>query len=196
MKKSIFSRVGAAAVVLTLVTASLVGGTFAKYTSTATGSAKATVAKWSVALKNGDTALSDKFELPIVNSNSKLVTTDNKVAPGATGSFGVKIDGTGSEVGYTYKVEATAVDMKSIPLKFYSDSAMNTEIDLSKVTADAPVVLATADVALANVGTAKDVTIYWKWDPASADSVDTGLGETPVDGTISISVTAEQLIAK
>ncbi|MBS6955305.1 MAG: hypothetical protein KH230_18975 [Enterocloster asparagiformis] len=51
MKKSIFAKIGAAAVVLTLVTSSLVGGTFAKYVTNAKGTATATVAEWGVTFK-------------------------------------------------------------------------------------------------------------------------------------------------
>ena len=50
MKKSIFGKIGAAAVVLTLVTSSLVGGTFAKYTSSASASGKVTAAKLLMAI--------------------------------------------------------------------------------------------------------------------------------------------------
>lgn len=196
MKKSIFTKVGAAAVVLTLVTASLVGGTFAKYTSTVSGTAKATVAQWKIAVKDSaDTALSDKFDLSIVNSNDALATTDGKVAPGASGSFEIKIDGTGSEVGYSYSVKATDVSMNNIPLKFYSDAKMEKEIaGVKDATADIPVELAKGDVELADVGTAKSVPVYWKWDPASTDDADNALGTaaTAPTGTISITVTAEQ----
>lgn len=196
MKKSIFTKVGAAAVVLTLVTASLVGGTFAKYTSTVSGTAKATVAQWKIAVKDSaDTALSDKFDLSIVNSNDALVTNDGKVAPGASGSFEIKIDGTGSEVGYSYSVKATGTTLNNIPLKFYSDAEMKTEIvGVEDATSDAPVELAKGNVELKDVGTAKSVPVYWKWDPASADADDNKLGTaaTAPEGTINITVTAEQ----
>ena len=51
MKKSIFGKIGAAAVVLTLVTSSLVGGTFARYATEKSATATAAVAQWNVSFK-------------------------------------------------------------------------------------------------------------------------------------------------
>ena len=53
MKKNRLMRIAALLLVLTLATSCFVGGTFAKYTSTATGSDTATVAKWDIQLKAG-----------------------------------------------------------------------------------------------------------------------------------------------
>lgn len=83
MKKSIFGKIGAAAVVLTLVTSSLVGGTFAKYTSSATGQATATAAQWKVEFaKNDNSAFTNTADIVLEGKGA-----DNKVIPGDKGSL-------------------------------------------------------------------------------------------------------------
>lgn len=191
MKKSIFGKVGAAAVVLTLVTASLVGGTFARYTSTANGEATATVAKWAIAMKANETApVNDKIEIDLKNTNPDVVMTENKIGPGASGTIELVIDGTGSEVGYSYKVVADSSALNGIPLVF-------TEADGSPVTissdASAPTEIETGEVALGDVGTAKTITLNWKWDNTSTNDADTTLGTAATVGKLNFKVTAEQL---
>ena len=100
MKKSIFGKIGAAAVVLTLVTSSLVGGTFAKYATYMDATAKATVAKWGVAFKDGEDVISDSTEIKLLGSGQ-----DGKILPGDDKSFTIKIAGSGSDVGFDYTIK-------------------------------------------------------------------------------------------
>ena len=53
MKKNLAARLGVLALVLTLVTSSLVSGTYSKYVSTSTGSDTARVAKFAFNLTDG-----------------------------------------------------------------------------------------------------------------------------------------------
>ncbi|MDD4565910.1 MAG: hypothetical protein PHE79_10620, partial [Eubacteriales bacterium] len=55
MKKNWIARIGFLALVLTLVTASLVSGTFAKYTTAVSGKDTVRVAKFDVAVGDGAT---------------------------------------------------------------------------------------------------------------------------------------------
>ena len=192
MKKSIFSKVGAAAVVLTLVTASLVGGTFAKYTTTANGTGTATVAKWAIAMKQNDTAISNNtFTFDLANTNTNAATASGKIGPESQGAIKMTIDGTGSEVGYAYDITFDTTGLGSVPVKFYSDSAMTTELTYTGKKATM-----TGEVEQSAVNAAKDVTVYWKWDSTSTDAADTTLGEsaTAVTGTVAVTMTANQLI--
>lgn len=191
MKKNIFTKIGAAAVVLTLVTASLVGGTFAKYTSTVSATGTASVAKWAVAFKEGadNTLETGKAAVVLKNENTKAAVKDGEIAPGSFGTIELTIDGTGSEVGYKYTVTANNQGINGVPITFYSDAERKTKIDFTGNEAE----VGTGTVALANVGTPKTVELYWAWDSAS-DTTDTNLGETPVDGTITLDITAEQYI--
>lgn len=191
MRKSIFAKIGAAAVVLTLVTSSLVGGTFAKYTSSAAGTGTAQVAKWAIAFKEGDTTVGDTFSFDLKNTNSEVVTTDDKLAPGSEGEIKFVINGTGSEVGYTYSAEADVSELNGVPIKFYSDAERKTSLT---VTADKKIAFASKDVALGDVGTDQTIEIYWAWDKDSTDSDDTKQGVDGTTGTITLNVTAEQLV--
>lgn len=189
MKKSIFSKVGAAAVVLTLVTASLVGGTFAEYTTTATGTGTATVAKWAIAMKQNDTEISNNtFTFDLANTNTNAATSSGKIGPESQGAIKMTIDGTGSEVGYAYDITFDTSGLGTVPVKFYSDAAMTKEL-----TYNANKATMTGEVAQGDVGTAKDVSVYWKW-VSTSDTADTGLGVTPVSGTVAVTMTANQLV--
>lgn len=127
MKKSIFSKVGAAAMVLTLVTASLVGGTFAKYTSTVEGTAKAKVAAWNVAFSSGQTDFAAVKDISLVTADAKG-RADGKILPGEKGTIEFKVDGSKSDVGFTYKIKIAAPDNETLPVKFYTDQNYATEL--------------------------------------------------------------------
>lgn len=192
MKKSIFSKVGAAAMVLTLVTASLVGGTFAKYTSTVEGTAKATVAKWAITMNPNDAEIKEnKFEFNLANTNTNADTAVGTIGPESKGEIKMTIDGTDSEVGYAYDITFDTSKLGSVPVVFYEDESMTkplladgeTEFKLS------------GSVEKDLVGTAKDVKVYWKW--VSTDNLaDTTLGtsKTSVVGEIGVIMTANQLV--
>ena len=191
MTKSIFAKIGAAAVVLTLVTSSLVGGTFAKYTSSTTGTGTAQVAKWAIAFKEGsDTITGDTFTFNLKNTNGEVVTTDDKLAPGSEGEVKFVINGAGSEIGYSYSAEADVSGLNGVPIKFYSDAARTTALTVT----DNKITFASTDVALADVGNDQTIDIFWAWDSASSDSDDTTKGEAGTTGTIKLAVTAEQLV--
>lgn len=193
MKKSIFTKIGAAAVALTLVTSSLVGGTFAKYTSTVSASGTASVARWAVAFKEGASNALNTGSAKVVlkNENTKAATNDGEIAPDSFGTIALMIDGTGSEVGYTYTVTANNGGLGTVPVAFYSDAERTQKINFTSNEAE----VESGTVALDDVGTAKTVNIYWAWESAD-DATDTSLGETPIDGTVTLNITAEQLITK
>ena len=112
---------------ITVIALILVAGTYAKYTSTATGSATATVAKWDIkAGKTGE-------ELSITGSNATVAfnlfdtildengteETDvvaGKIAPGTTGSFELSVKND-SQVNAEYKINFS-VGQSNIPLEF------------------------------------------------------------------------------
>ena len=114
MKKNVMMRIASVLMIAVLLTTCVISGTFAKYTASATGTASATVAKWSFNVGTTDIAASDTatfaFDLfaTILDANDgddKLegnATTDNdvaekKIAPGTQGSFDIVLTNT-SEV--------------------------------------------------------------------------------------------------
>lgn len=102
MKKNKFMRIASVLLIVTLLSTSVISGTFAKYTTEAEGSDSATVAKWGVNLLiSGDlfgktykgTATTDTNGLTVSAASSN---TNNVVAPG-----------TKNDTGLTFKVEGT-----------------------------------------------------------------------------------------
>lgn len=128
MKKTKLMRAALLLLVLTLITSCFVGGTFAKYTTSAEGSDTARVAKWGVEIKaNGatftDTYKTDDGSVAIVNSVVGL-NKAKVVAPGTSGSM-AKMTLTGTpevavKVSYepVFNVENWTVATKT-PTTFY-----------------------------------------------------------------------------
>lgn len=117
MKKNKMLRLASVLLVLTLLTTSIIGGAFAKYTTQTTATDTARVAKWGVTFGTHTdlfaTAYKDeKVDSSATNATVKVSTgdTNNLVAPGTKGTgFGVKSAGT-PEVSYsmTIKLDSNA----------------------------------------------------------------------------------------
>ena len=120
MRKNKMMRTAAVLGVATMLTASVISGTFAKYTTSSTGSDSARVAKWGLNDSSSitlDNLFSDKY-----TNDSKLETVKSSenskdvIAPGTKGSATIKFEYTGKngesnsnisapEVGYTFVVD-------------------------------------------------------------------------------------------
>lgn len=89
MKKNVMMRVASALLVAVLMTTCAISGTFAKYTTSATGSDSARVAKWGVTI-TGLSATNAMFADAYENGESEVVVkAETKVvAPGTSGNFG------------------------------------------------------------------------------------------------------------
>lgn len=182
MKKNIIAKIGAAAVVLTMVTTSLVGGTFAKYTSTVSGDAQATIAIWDVKFEGN----SSKFEK---DTTIKLNGTgaSNTVAPGDTGTLVLTVNPGNTQVDIEYKITlANASEEGTTYLKFYSDLDNKTEITEDDLTG-----------VIAEGGGVSTKTVYWEL--VSNDNVnDDGIGlDNDMSGkteTYKVSITATQKV--
>ncbi len=197
MKKNHAARLGALALALTLVSTCLMGGTLAKYTTTVTGAATATVAAW-VFNANDANAETKKFEnikLGDTLSYNEKDIKKNVIAPGTEGSFDIKLDGTGSEVGIDYAIKiANASSTKKLPSNLvFSTKAIvaeNTGNSLDKLSSESGSLLSgTIDYNESNMK--KTITIYWKWpydtgteDADTNDTTDSGIGEITLDITV------------
>ena len=184
---------------MTLVAASLVSNTFAKYTSNFSGSDTAVVANWDVS-DGGALASFDIFDISKIydtkdaNYTAAGVddddvtngTTNGIIAPGTWGKFSYTLSNN-SDVNATYSVIYT-VDEKNVPLKWSINGTEWTE-DLANVT-DEAIDMGTTD---------ETITIYWKWDFAAngtqTDITDTVLGtaETLANPTVAVEVIFNQV---
>lgn len=179
MRKSIFAKIGAAAVVLTLVTSSLVGGTFAKYVTNASAKANVKVANWQVAFKQGDTVLGSDTEI-----NLEGKADSGSLLPGDKGKIDINIYGADSEVGFKYTIQLAASGDDATGIKFYSDDTYSTEITADGLTDTVSYSTTSADMN-------KTVSIYWSLPAGADDAADTArAGKT---ATYTITMLAEQV---
>lgn len=108
MKKTKLMRAALLLLVLTLITSCFVGGTFAKYTTSANGSDSARVAKWG--FQPTTITMTDLFKDAYDTTVKSAVDV---IAPGTMGSakFGFTYGGdttaTAPEVAYTFEVSTT-----------------------------------------------------------------------------------------
>lgn len=193
-KRFNFGRLSALALALTLITSCLMGGTLAKYTSEAKGTGKATAAKWSFKVNNGETTF-DAIDLGATgNRDSYTAATvkDGVIAPGTSGKFDIVIDGSGSEVGIDYAIKLTkATSSADLPsgLVFSTEeiTGSNSGTAISNIPEEK--LKGTINYSATADAMKKTVTIYWKWN----DAADNDNEYQDKDYTIDISVTGTQV---
>ena len=216
MKKNKAMRLASALLVLTLLTTCAISGTFAKYTTSTTGTDKARVAYWGF-----DQAAATAIDLfdgtytNNVNSSGEVDGFSNVVAPGTsketTFAFGYtnyRTDAiTAPEVAYTFTVDPTITGD-------YDELDVNTSFKWTLAKGDATATeyqtvaqLLAAIKALS--GDASGSKTYnpgelptaftsadgWKWDFEGNDAKDTALGnsQTLENVTFAIAITATQV---
>ena len=143
MKKNKMMRIASVLLVAVLLSTCAISGTFAKYATTASASATASVAKWDVKL--GGTAITNSFTFDLFDTiteengvDAEAHVADGKIAPGTAGSFTITVKND-SDVDAEYTVTLEGID--GLPLNFTYD---------------------TGAVALAR-NASKDITISWVW---------------------------------
>lgn len=219
MKKNKTMRLAALLLALTLVTCCFVGGTFAKYITTADGTTTARVANWgfegtsSITLNNLFSATYDQKESDYAvksNDGSTLI-----VAPGTTGSAKFKFQydetaGATPEVAYNFTVSTTGssenIGDLDAELKWYlDDETKTTALDwaglLAKIKALSGNASGSKEYKPGELPTAfpagdTEHTIAWEWVfNGGDDGKDTALGNANdlQSVTLKISITAEQV---
>jgi len=153
--------IGVAALALTVVSSCMVGGTLAKYTTTATGTGSAIVAKWAPSFKDaaGGTYTNDTVVKLTDTTVSENKVAKDRVAPGTDGSFSVQVGGNGTEVGFTYTITISEVNNMPKNLKFYKEDG-TTELDKE---GDVYVLTPQDNTIAAGATGDKTITVNWKW---------------------------------
>ncbi len=172
MKKNRILKLGLLALALTLVTASLVSGTFAKYVTTVTGTGTVQVARWRANLSDGttnqgtgvvDTVVFDLFKT-MTGIGDVDQTPTKRVAPGTSGSFVLSYTTDGTEVDHDVTLTLTKSG-GTIPAN------MTFTVTPSGLTAT-PAVLDfktatsgsfTTSIPAETNGATGSVTVTWKW---------------------------------
>ncbi len=197
MKKNKMMRLASGLLVAVLLTTCMISGTFAKYTTTVSGTDTARVAKFEVS-SDVNTAIVNIFDdsaiYDLKDANFADPADDTDVVDAADGENGIIAPGTWgkctfvisnkkSEVTLTYDVTYTA-DEKEVPLQWSLDGS-NWKDNIAD--------LSVAGQALA-VDTDVNVTLYWKWAFDGVDADDTELGEAGTAApTATIDVTFTQV---
>lgn len=199
---------------ITVTALILVSGTYAKYTSSATGTDTAVVAKWDIkAGKNGGVLASltegnisfDLFET-INDEATGVVETDvtsGKIAPGTKGEFELAIQND-SEVTAEYTIDFTVtkgVSVSDAAILFSLDNGNTWTSDLTDITATR---LDMDNTSTTDVDESKTtVKVMWKWayETTNGDAKDTTVGtnataateETAKTITVTAKLTATQV---
>ena len=191
-RSSMMVRLVAALAVTMMFTMCLVGGTFAKYTSSATGNDNANVAKWDIRVNGSEIATSDIFTFDLFQTitDSDLISAETDIAPadgsiiapGTSGKFSIAIQNL-SQVNATYAIDYTVTNTGNIPVEFSVDNGTTWKTTLDDVEA----------TTLASGATAPTITVQWRWrfeadNVTEGDNADTTLGK---DGTATLEVSAK-----
>jgi len=182
---------------ITIVAFTLVSGTYAKYTSSVTGSDTATVAKWSIKVGGKDIAQKEAVTFDIFNTitnedgtaEENVAKTDGTlVAPGTMGSFKIALKNE-SEVTAEYKT-TYEVEANGIPLEFALDPNGTWSSDISTIND-------TAFTKLAMNAETNTTTVYWRWafGDGATDTSDTDLGTaaTLAQAKVTATIVAQQV---
>ena len=194
-RSSMMVRLVAALAVTMMFTMCFVGGTFAKYTSSATGTDSATVAKWDIKVGGTNIATNNTFTFNLfetikdsngIDDESDMSPVDGSIiAPGTRGSFDIVIKND-SQVNATYAIDYTVTNTNNIPVKFSVDGT-NWFDDINY--------LDLRSVAI-NMGATATVTVQWMWEfeRIDGDTQDTTLGSAAsATLTVSAAVSAIQV---
>lgn len=184
MKKNRMMRLGAILLVCVLMTTAVISGTFAKYTSSATVTDSAKVAKWSVLVGTEDIAGNTTKTLNIDLFSTVLGTEDGEeeqdilnnngslIAPGTKGSFDIVLTNS-SEVNATYDLTFTLDNDDNIPIVF---TGMTNEDDTA-----------------IGMGDTKTITVNWEWAFDGDDTIDTTKGKEEPVVSLTVDVTFNQV---
>lgn len=194
-RSSMMVRLVAVLAVTMMFTMCFVGGTFAKYTSSATGTDSATVARWDIKVGGTNIATNDTFTFDLFKTIKDSNGTDDEadmspvdgtiIAPGTRGSFDIVIKND-SEVNATYAIDYTVTNNDHIPVKFSVDGT-NWFDDIND--------LDVSGVAI-SMGATATVRVQWMWEfeRTGGDATDTSLGSAATATlTVVANVTATQV---
>lgn len=215
MKKNVTMRTAAILLVLVLMSSCFVGATFAKYTTSASGTDNARVAYWGF----GQTELTlDLFDTNYTDVVS--VNNDNVIAPGTgmTATFGFAYTSNAAEgaeapeVDYTFTMTATGTCAEDIKknesIQWYVDGKLapatanaaegSWDAMLAALTVSEEVKAGNLPTAFSTKDTTHTVSWVWAFESAEADKTeqdkfDTAMGNKQeldkVELTISINAT-------
>ena len=223
MKKNWFLRIGLISLVLALATTCLLGGTFAKYTTTVSGSDSIQVAKFAFKATDVDgiELENDGAEINLF-ANAKTDATGTvqtgMFAPGVYGTFSIVLDNTGSDVDVVINDDSeVAIELSAEEEDVFDASTAFIKYQISFAPISTPeygTLASLNDLAAAveaaieldeyeedyiEKGSAVTIYVAYIWEGAT-DDVDSAIGNfatanNPLTITMDITIIADQKIA-
>lgn len=164
-----------------------ISGTYARYTTSVGATAKVSVAKWAVALKQGVSEIKEDTELTFTVNNNKNVV-EGKIAPAVTAVSTVEVDLTGTEVAVDFEAIVNDKAIASIFGASASSVSATTAVTGGQVSGTTSTLALPDGQAFtsSNGKVTLKITLTWK-DVEAKNSSDTEVGKTA--GTLQIPVT-------
>ncbi len=163
---------------------SLMQETYAKYVSSASANANLTVARWNILVNNQDIVDNSNFTDTIVPTFPGTANiASGVIAPTAEGYFDITIDGTDTDVSFTYSVSITDATENTVDDLIITKYVMNNvEYQYSSAI--------TNTILLSAVDKTATIRFYVKWnDNASTQTMDNEADtEATVDGVAAVKV--------
>lgn len=128
----------------------IAGASYSLYKSSPRGKSMGAIANWNFNVNGSN----DTFAINLATNASN--TQDGQIMPGSYGSFGIRLDATGTDMDVNYKITFKNLKGKPNNLNFYLDENYTQKIELDKETIKGVIEFGDNMV--------KTVTIYWKWD--------------------------------
>lgn len=114
-------------VLLIIVGANYIGETYSQFKTDASSRGDAQIAKWMVALKDGEVELENRFDVTFVStSNNEGKVASNRLAPGTAGQATLILDLTNTEVSVDYNI---TVDKRVLENQIGSSNITLTMLD-------------------------------------------------------------------
>ena len=219
VKKDLWVKLAGLAIMLTLISSSLVSGTYAKYVKEVTGSDTARVAKFAFNLKDGTNTVTQSqvgeaaFDIFSLAADSGLYDNGSGgtfIAPGTTGDFALTVENL-SEVDVEASFVFTETNNDDVPVYYtigadtqrYSSvltGSYGTESyeDMAAFATAMSTATGTLDASDGTTATTKTVTVSWTWafetaGTGQADTTDTALG---IGGNASVTLAVAVTIAQ
>lgn len=179
MKKNKMMRIASVLLVAVLLSTCAISGTFAKYTSSGSATATATIAKWDIQLKGA--AITNDVEFSLVdtwvNTNETVTDSvaDKKIAPGTSGSGEIVLENK-SEV-------AAEIDASFVPTGNPANMTFTYTYENSNGTTGT---VAGTPIAI-GIGETVTITVSWVWAFTDTNETDLAGDNIKVDASFTVS---------
>ncbi len=151
---------------------SLIQSTYAKYLSTADADTNITIARWNILVNNQDISQNSNFSEvlePTFTGNENI--KEGVIAPTATGYFDITLDGSTTDVSFSYDISLSEADDNTVTdLKI-----TKYEINGHSYTYNGPI---SGNILLNDQNRALTVRVYVEWVDQTDDETMTNVDDT------------------